>query len=207
MKELQYFLYGLSFGQRQVVYAATAITSVILIVVGIRAWVKMFSSKEIAKWPFHKKQFEFTIHKKGYYSIYIHGRLYKTVPGNWYPKIIQKETSAEINVRSSFFGVQSTGFKGGRSELFGFRIKEAGSYSLTIHKGTHTALGSIRNKIRNAIAPITSADQEKDIFLTIRNGNSLLAKALLFPQMFLVFVGMVGIILGLILMANPAAFN
>lgn len=99
------------------------IVAIAFLIFGIKAWIKMFSSKEIIKFPFSQKEAEFTIEKLGYHAIYIHAKNFRQLPSKWIPKIKSASSSIETPIiNSSFFAVRSNNFDGGRMEKFGFEI-------------------------------------------------------------------------------------
>lgn len=169
----------------------------------------MFSSKEIIKFPFAQKKTEFTIFESGYYAVYIHAKNFRLLPIKWIPKIKSSSISAEIEVKNTlFFGVRSNNFDGGRMEKFGFEIEIPGKYTIEIVDG-ESGYSRLRRTFEVAIIPkrIFSESEQKDLFISIRKGPSLLQKAFLFPQLFLAFVGLFGIVFSSIAIANPKAFD
>lgn len=185
------------------------LVAIAMLIFGIKAWIKMFSSKEIIKFPFAQKHTEFTIFEPGYYAIYIHAKNLRLLPMKWIPKIESSSISKEIVVKgTSIFGVRSNNFDGGRMEKFGFKIETPGKYSIEIVEG-ESEYSRLRRTFEEAIIPksIFSESELKDLFISIRKGPSLLQKALLFPQLFLAFVGLFGIIFSSIAIANPNAFD
>jgi hypothetical protein len=183
--------------------------AIAVLIFGIKAWIKMFSSKEIIKFPFAQKKAEFSIQDLGYYAIYIHAKNFRLLPAKWIPKIKSASSSIEIPIiNSSFFSVRSNNFDGGKMEKFGFEIKTPGKYVIEIVEGEFT-LSKIRRKFEESIIPngLFSESNPKDLFISIRKGPSLLQKALLFPQLFLAFVGLFGIVFMSILVANPKALD
>lgn len=183
--------------------------AIAVLILGIRAWIKMFSSKEIIKFPFAQKEAEFLISEPGYYAIYIHAKLFKLLPTKWIPIVKSANSPKEIEIKNaSIFAVESNNFDGGRVEKFGFDIDTPGKYTIQITDGEFTST-KIRREIEEAIIPrgIFSESNAKDLFVSIRKGPSLLQKAILFPQLFLAFIGLIGIVFTSILIANPDAFN
>jgi len=185
------------------------LVAIAVLIFGIKAWIKMFSSKEIVKFPFAQKEAEFTIENLGYHAIYIHAKNFRLLPTKWIPKIKSTSSSTEIPIiNSSFFAVRSNNFDGGRMEKFGFEIETPGKYAIEIVEGEFT-LSKIRRKFDEAIMPqgLFSESNAKDLFISIRKGPSLLQKAFLFPQLFLAFVGLLGIVFSSIAIGNPKAFD
>ena len=169
----------------------------------------MFSSKEIIKFPFAQKGAEFLISEPGYYAIYIHAKLFKLLPTKWIPIVKSANSPKEIEIKNaSIFAVKSNNFDGGRVEKFGFDIDTPGKYTIQITDGEFTST-KIRREIEEAIIPrgIFSESNAKDLFISIRKGPSLLQKAFLFPQLFLAFAGLFGIVFSSIAIANPNAFD
>ena len=183
--------------------------AIAVLILGIRAWIKMFSSKEIIKFPFAQKEAEFLISEPGYYAVYIHAKNFRLLPIKWIPKIKSSSISAEIEVKNIlFFGVRSNNFDGGRMEKFGFKIETPGKYSIEIAEG-ESEYSRLRRTFEEAIIPknIFSESEQRDLFISIRKGPSLLQKAILFPQLFLAFAGLFGIVFSSIAIANPNAFD
>lgn len=179
------------------------------LIIGIRAWIKMFSSKEIIKFPFSQKTAEFTIAELGHYAIYIHAKNFRLLPIKWVPRIISTNDSVENPaIKASFFGVRSNNFDGGRMEKFGFNIETPGKYNIEIVEG-ETEYSRLQRTFEKAIIRkrIFSESEEKDLYISIRKGPSLLQKAYLFPQMFLAFAGLLGIVFSSITIANPRTFD
>lgn len=183
--------------------------AIAILILGIRAWIKMFSSKEIIKFPFAQKEVEFAIKDSGYYAIYIHAKIFRTVPTKWIPKIKSVNSSKEIQIiNASFFAVKSNSFDGGRIEKFGFEIETPGKYAIEIIEGEF-ASDRIRRELEEAIIPrgLFSESNVRDVAISIRKGPSLKQKIILFPQMFLAFIGLFGIIFSSIFIADPNAFE
>ena len=185
------------------------VVAIVVLIIGIRAWIKMFSSKEIIKFPFDQKNTEFVISESGYYAVYIHAKNFRLLPIKWIPKVKSSSISKEIVVKgTSIFGVRSNNFDGGRMEKFGFKIDTPGKYSIEIVEGESES-SRLRRTFEEAIIPkgIFSESNAKDVFLSVRKGPSLLQKTFLFPQLFLAFAGLFGIVFSSIAIANPNAFD
>ena len=183
--------------------------AVALLIFGIRAWIKMFSSKEIIKFPFSKNEVEFSLPNAGYYAIYIHAKMFRLLPTKWIPKVKNLSLSKEIKIiNASLFGVKSNNLNGERMEMFGFEVDTPGKYSIQLEEGEFTST-RIRRQFEEAILPTSlfSESKSKDLFVSIRKGPSLLQKAILFPQMFLAFIGLFGIIFLLIFISDPKSFD
>ena len=199
--------HGLQFIHKQWLFAVLAVVSAVLMVVGIRAWIRMFTSKEITSWAFDKQQHTITIPAKGYYAVYIHGKLFRPVPLDWHPEIVDDHSGEQIKVNTSFFGVQTTSFDRGKVELFGFHVERPGNYTLTMRPGTVGFIGNVRQQIGKHIIPVEDATSRGTWYLSVRTGNSLWQKIGLVPQMALAFVGLLGIVFSMILAVNPDAFH
>lgn len=185
------------------------LVAIAFLILGIRAWIKMFSSKEIIKFPFAQKEVEFAIKDSGYYAIYIHAKIFRMLPQKWIPKIKSVSSSKEIQIiNASFFAVKSNNFDGGRMEKYGFEIETPGKYAIEILEGEF-ASDKIRRKFEEAIIPrgLFSESNVSDLAISIRKGPSLKQKIILFPQMFLAFIGLFGIIFSSIFIADPKAFE
>lgn len=185
------------------------LVAIAMLIFGIKAWIKMFSSKEIIKFPFAQKHTEFAIFESGYYAIYIHALNFRLLPMKWIPKIKNTTVENEIQVkRTAIFGIRSNNFDGGRMERFGFKIENSGKYSIEIVE-SESGYPRLLHSFETAILPkvLFSESEQKDLFISIRKGPSLLQKALLFPQLFLAFVGLFGIIFSSIAIANTKAFD
>jgi len=167
----------------------------------------MFGTKEIACFPFLQEQATFVIPKAGYYTVYIHGKLLKAVPTNWLPDIRHIATNEKVEIKSVWLRIQHTDFDKGRLELYGFHAQEKGDYVFQHQEVMNNILDTTRTRITKLFENISSQNMEKDLLISIRTGNNNLGKLLLFPQMFLVFVGLLGIVFGIILTVNPEAFN
>ncbi len=169
----------------------------------------MFSSKEIIKFQFSQKQAEFIIQDLGYYAVYIHAKKFKLLPTKWIPKVHSVSVSKEISIQNiSFFGVRTNGLDSGKMERFGFEIETPGKYTIQIAEGEFAST-RWRRKLEEAIIPagLFSPSDLKDVFISIRKGPSLLQKIFLFPQLFLAFIGLFGIVFTSIFIANPNAFD
>lgn len=207
MKEyISQLYFSLSFGQKQYMFIGLAVLSVVLMIIGIKAWIRMFSSNEIERWSFIQKHQEFNIDKKGNYSIYIHGILHKSIILDWLPRITHKETKEIVQIHRQFIGVHTAGFDTGKVEMFGFKIKKAGVYTIEIKHGADTLLGKIGINVPQVAEPILTSNQENDLHISIRTSNALWQKVLLFPQMLCAFVGLFGSIFSIVLAFNPNAF-
>ena len=185
------------------------LVAIAALIIGIRAWIKMVSSKEILKFPFAQKNTEFTISESGYYAVYIHAKNFSLLPIKWIPKVKSSSILTEIEVKNTlFFGVRSNNFDGGRMEKFGFKIETPGKYTIEIVEG-ESGYSRLRRSFETAILPkgLFSESEQKDLFISIRKGPSLLQKAFLFPQLFLAFAGLFGIVFSSIAIANPKAFD
>lgn len=185
------------------------IVAIAFLIFGIRAWIKMFSSKEIIKFPFSQKEVEFIIQDLGYYAVYIHAKKFKLLPTKWMPKVQSVSLSKEISIQNvSFFGVRTNGLDSGKMERFGFEIETPGKYSIQITEGEFAST-RWRRKLEEAIIPsgLFSESNLNDVFISIRKGPSLLQKVILFPQLFLAFIGLFGIVFTTVLIANPKAFD
>ena len=198
--ELQYI-------QKQWLFAILAVLCVVLMAIGIRAWIRMFTSKEVDSWAFGRQQRTVTIPTKGYYAVYIHGKLFHPVPLDWHPEIKDNGTGEPIKVHSTLFGVQTTSFDRGKVELFGFHVERPGNYTLTMRPGTVGFIGNVRQQIGKHIIPVEDATSRGTWYLSVRTGNSLWQKIGLVPQMALAFVGLLGIVFSMILAVNPDAFH
>lgn len=199
--------HGLQFIHKQWLFAVLAVVSAVLMVVGIRAWIRMFTSKEITSWAFDKQQHTITIPAKGYYAVYIHGKLFRSVPLDWHPEIVDNQTSEQVKVNTVFFGVQTTSLDRGKQEMFGFRIKRTGDYTVTVRTGTAGVAGNTHQRIVKHMSSIVEATSKDELYCSIRTGNSLWQKIGLVPQMILAFVGFLGIVFSIILAVNPEAFH
>lgn len=89
--------------------------AIAFLVLGIRAWIKMFSSTEIIKFPFSQNETEFCILNPGYYAIYIHAKVFRLIPTKWFPKITSVSSSKEITIINTLlFGVRTNSFDNGK---------------------------------------------------------------------------------------------
>ena len=199
--------HGLQFIQKQWLFAILAVVCVVLMAIGIRAWIRMFTSKEITSWAFTKQQHVVTIPTKGYYAVYIHGKLFRSVPLDWHPEIVDNQTSEQIKVNRTFFGVQTTSLDRGKQEMFGFWIKRAGNYTVTVQADVVGVAGNTHQRIVKPMSSIVEATSKDELYCSIRTGNSLWQKIGLVPQMILAFVGLLGIVFCIILAVNPEAFH
>jgi len=184
------------------------ILAIAFLILGIRAWIKIFSSKEIIKFPFSQKESEFTIQTSGHYAIYIHAKKFKLLPRRWMPIVKSISSLQKIEIKTSFFAVKTTGLDSGKMERFGFEIETPGKYSIQITEGELSKTLWLR-KVEEALIPkgLFSEANLNDVFISIRKGPSLVQKMILFPQLFLAFVGLFGIVFSSILIANPKAFD
>ncbi|MGE8293552.1 MAG: hypothetical protein ACN6ON_17800 [Sphingobacterium sp.] len=129
---LQWFS-SLSLEQKRYLFLSLTILCVFFLIIGIRAWVRMFVTKEIACFPFLQEQATFVIPKAGYYTVYIHGKLLKAVPTNWLPDIRHIATNEKVVIKSVWLRIQHTDFDKGRDWSYMdsmLRKKEIMSFSI-----------------------------------------------------------------------------
>ena len=199
--------HALQYIQKQWLFAILSVVCLVVMAIGIRAWIRMFTSKEISKWAFDKQQHTIKIPTKGYYAMYIHGKLFRSVPMDWHLEIVDVQSGEQIKVNRAYFGVQTTSLDRGKQEMFGFRIKRKGDYTVIVRTGTAGVAGNTHQSRVKHLSSIVEATSRDELYCSVRTGNSLWRKIGLVPQMILAFVGLLGIVFSIILAVNPEAFH
>lgn len=192
------------------IYAiALVIISIFLLIVGVRAWIKMFfSSEQVIRFPFLQREASFTIKKAGYYNITIHGRLLKVIPRNWMPVITNSITKDQVPVNDALLNIQKNGFSEGSTELYIFDIVSPGEYTIQLQEGSLPAFNigrSIAEKLNLSSGSAESANSSFSI--SINSSRSFGQKLILFPQMILAFAGLFGFIFGLVFAISPQSWE
>ena len=183
------------------------LVAIAVLIFGIKAWIKMFSSKEIVKFPFAQKKAEFTILNPGYYSIYLHFGPFKIIPVRWFATVKSVGFSKRIEVNNTLFALRTSGMDGNTIlERFSFKIESPGKYFIQIEESSSKDL---LRKINPAtvLNRLLSKSEQNDFFISIRNGVSPMRQIILFSQMFLAIASLIGIIFTTIYLADPKAFR
>lgn len=192
------------------IYAiAAVIISIFFLIIGIRAWIKVFfSAEEVLQFPFLQKEASFTIKKAGYYTIAIHGKLLKAVPQNWLPVITSSLNQDQIQVKDVLMKIQKTNFGEGSIELYLFNIISPGEYTIQLKEGSLPGfnLGRVIAQKLNLDRNVTLADLS-NFSISVSSGKSVGQKLILFPQMMLAFAGLFGFVFGLIAAISPKEWN
>lgn len=168
------------------------------IFLGIKATIKMFFTEEIIKFPFSQKEAEFSISNPGYYSIYLHSVFIKKYPVRWYAKVKNSNSLKEIRVNRVLFVLRTSSIDGHKSEQFDFKIDKPDTYLIQIEDNS-------RNNLIDKLDLKISSENNK--FVSVRKGVSTFQKIILFPQIILFFIGLLGIIFGTIYLYDPKAFR
>ncbi|TDG35645.1 hypothetical protein EZJ43_13430 [Pedobacter changchengzhani] len=159
---------------------------------GIKILRKAFNGKVMLEMPYLQQTGEFTILKRGIYSIWQKGEMFRKTPLDQFSThIYEKATQQEINLSNSLMSPRSNDFSTGRMEIYTFSATPS-IYELRLQDGSSVLSVQI---FISKLVPLPSVDLSK-YFIQVRESQSQLFTLLGIP---IVLVGAFGVIGGFVL--------
>lgn len=204
---LKEWMETLSILEKRMFFIVLAILSLGVLILGIRAWFRMFSIKVLHKFPFQQETVYLDFVKSGHYSIYLEGKKLSLITEGWQAEIISMKNGQTIEVTPIIFRIHQSGFSRGKVEMYNFHLEDSGRYSFQVIPGPKGWITGIRYGIQQVFQQNSELDNYRKLNICIAKGHSQLGKLLLFPQLFLAFVGLMGLIFSIVFAFNPLAFE